>query len=478
MYKFNLFIKNAKSTGNFRQILSPYNSRVVGEVEIPDSAAVEKAFVNAEEMYKKVMLNMPAYQRAEILYKVSNLIKENTEELAQLIAAEGGKPVKDARVEVIRASNTVKMSGDTALTLNGTQLTMDRAKGSENHIAFTIKQPIGTVLAISAFNHPVNLICHQVATSFAAGNTVLVKPASQTPLSCFKIAEYFRLAGLEDGIISVIPISGSETDKIVSDKRIRFITFIGSGEVGWNIKKKVHPGCGIALEHGGTAVAVIDKSADLQKALPSVIKGGFYHAGQVCVSTQNVFIHESIFESAKTTLVELAKKLKTGDPNDDLTDVGPIINQSEHKRVIDWVNSAIESGANVELGGKAMPNQCIEPTILSNTNYDMLVMNSEIFGPVINLNPYNDLDKLIEDCNNTPFMFQNAIYAKDIDVALHFARKVDSKAVIINDSTAFRVDWMPFGGSKESGYSIGGVQYSIEDVVEEKLIVIKNEFFV
>ncbi len=476
MYKFNLFIKNAKPTGKFRQILSPYNSRLVGEVEIPDAEAVEQAFQNAEEMYKSLMVNMPAFQRAEILYKVSNLIKENTEELAQLIAAEGGKPVKDARVEVIRAANTVKMSGDTALTLNGTQLTMDRAKGSENHIAFTIKQPIGAVLAISAFNHPVNLICHQVATSFAAGNTVLVKPASQTALSCFKVVEFFKMAGLEDGVINVIPISGGETDKIVSDKRIRFITFIGSGEVGWNIKKKVHPGCGIALEHGGTAVAVVDKSADLSKALPSIIKGGFYHAGQVCVSTQNVFIHESIFETAKNTLIELAKKLITGDPNDEKTDVGPIINQPEHQRVIDWINLAKEAGANIELGGNAMPNQCIEPTILSNTNYDMLVMNSEIFGPVINLNPYNDLNKVINDCNNTPFMFQNAIYSKDIDVALHFARKVDSKAVIINDSTAFRVDWMPFGGSKESGYSVGGVQYSIEDVIEEKLIVIKNEY--
>ncbi len=475
MYKFNLFIKNAIPTGKFRQILSPFDSRIIGEVEVPDSSAVEQAFVNADTMFKSVMVNMPAYQRADILYKVSNLIKENTEELAQLIAAEGGKPVKDARVEVIRAANTVKMSGDTALTLNGTQLTMDRAKGSENHIAFTIKQPIGVVLAISAFNHPVNLICHQVATSFAAGNTVLVKPASQTSLSCFKIAEYFKLAGLEDGIINVIPISGSETDRIVSDKRIRFITFIGSGEVGWNMKKKVHPGCGIALEHGGTAVAVVDKSADLSKALPSIIKGGFYHAGQVCVSTQNVFIHNSIYDEAKSTLIELAKKLITGDPNNDTTDIGPIINQPEHQRVLNWISEAKEKGATIELGGNSMPNNCIEPTILTNTDYSMAVMHSEVFGPVININKYDDLNKVIEDCNNTPFMFQNAIYSKDIDIALHFARKVDSKAVIINDSTAFRVDWMPFGGSKESGYSIGGVQYSIEDVIEEKLIVIKNE---
>ncbi len=475
MYEFNLFIKNAIPTGDFRQVFSPYDSRLIGQVEVPDSKAIEQAFINADEMYKSTMIVMPAWERAEILYKVSNLIKENTEELAQLIAAEGGKPVKDARVEVIRAANTVKMSADAALTLNGTQLTMDRAKGSENHIAFTIKQPIGVVLAISAFNHPVNLICHQVATTFAAGNTVLVKPASQTPLSCFKIAEYFKIAGLEDGIINVIPISGSETDKILSDNRLRFVTFIGSGEVGWNIKKKIHDGCGIALEHGGTAVAVVDKSADLAKALPSILKGGFYHSGQVCVSTQNVFIHNSIFEESKNTLIELTKKFITGDPNDDSTEIGPIINKYEQNRILDWIKEAREQGAKIEIGGNAMSNNCIEPTILTNTDYSMSVMNSEIFGPVINLISYDDLNKVINDCNNTPFMFQNAIYSKDIDIALYFARKIDSKAVIINDSTAFRVDWMPFGGSKESGYSIGGVQYSIEDVIEEKLIVIKNE---
>ncbi|MDT3740078.1 MAG: aldehyde dehydrogenase family protein [Candidatus Kapabacteria bacterium] len=473
MLSFGLQIKAAEPTGKFRDIQSPFDGRTVGRVEIPDIAHQELALESAAQSFENIMKKMPAWKRAEILYRVADFIKRDKELLSQTIAAEGGKPVKDARIEVTRAANTVKMSGDEALSLNGQQITMDRAGGSENHIAFTIRQGLGVVLAISAFNHPVNLICHQVATAFAAGNSVVVKPASQTPLSCMMVCRYFIEAGLDEGIINVLPISGSETEKLIGDKRVRFVSFIGSAEVGWRIPKLVAPGTGYSLEHGGTAVAVVESTADLDFAATSIVKGGFYHAGQVCVSTQNVFVSAGIYPRLIEMIKEKASKLITGDPNDDATDVGPIINAPEHSRILSQIREAVSMGAKCVLGGDAVHNTCINPTILTDTNYNMAVMKSEVFGPVININKFDKLDDVIQMCNNTPFSFQNAIYTKNIDTALGFARQIDSKAVIINDSTAFRVDWMPFGGSKESGFRVGGIKYSIEDVTEEKLIIIR-----
>ncbi len=473
MLNFGLQIKGTKSEGNFKNILSPFDNRIVGKIEIPTISQQEIAIQNAQNSYENIMKNMPSWKRAEILYKVSEFIKRDKELLAQTIAAEGGKPLKDARIEVTRAANTVKMSGDEALQLNGEQITMDRAAGSENHLAFTIKQGLGIVYVISAFNHPVNLICHQLATAFAAGNSALVKPASQTPLSCLKICSYFLEAGLEEGVINVLPIPGAEAEKHISDRRIRFVSFIGSAEVGWKIPKLVANGTGYSLEHGGTAVAVVDKSADLDFASSSILKGGFYHAGQVCVSTQNVFLNEEVYDDFINLIIEKAKKLNTCDPNNENTDIGPIINEWERNRILNQIKQAIDLGAECLIGSNKILDTCIEPTILINTNYEMQVMNSEVFGPVININKYKNLNELIEICNKTPFSFQNAIYTKHIDTAFTFARKINSKTVVINDSTAFRVDWMPFGGAMESGFRVGGVKYSINDLVEEKLIVIK-----
>lgn len=474
MLKFTLKIEGAKPTGSFKQVISPFNGTPVGETESPDDSGIEQAFINAEKSFKQQMSKMPAWKRAEILYKTADQMKHNVEYLSMLIAQEGGKPYRDAKVEVLRAINTVKMSGDYALNLNGEQITMDRSAAGENHIAFTIRQPMGPVFAISAFNHPVNLICHQVATAIAAGSSVVLKPASTTPLCALTMTEYFLEAGLPPEALSTLIIPGSRTDALVSDKRIRSLSFIGSGAVGWSIKRKIHDGVKIALEHGGTAAAVVDESANLERSVPNIVKAGYYHAGQVCVSTQNIFIHENIYDKFKEMILADVKKLVTGDPMMEATDVGPIITEAETDRVMDWMQSSISQGAKVILGGKRIAKQLIEPTIFENVNMGMKVMNSELFGPAVNLIRYSDIEKVTEEINSTPYSFQTAIYSQDIDVAMKYARFVESKAVIINNSTAFRVDWMPFGGSKESGYSVGGVKYAIDDMLEDKLIVIKN----
>lgn len=473
MYHFPLYIKNARPTDQLLEVKSPFDGSLIGTVEKADTPALEQALHNAHESFETIMRTMPAWKRAEILYAVADQIKAHHEELSLLIAQEGGKPLKDARVEVTRAINTVRMSGNEALQMNGEQLTMDRSQGTENHLAFSIRQGIGPTLAISAFNHPVNLTCHQVATAFAAGNSVIVKPASQTPLSALRLVDFFRNAGLPEEVISVAIVGGKDTEQLVQDSRIKFITFIGSAAVGWEIEKKKHAGTRLSLEHGGTATAIVDKHADLSKAIPSIIRGGFYHAGQVCVSTQNVYVHEDLYEEVLQGLVEKATLLKVGDATEEDTDIGPIINGKEKERILRSIQEALSMGAHLALGGKEAGPSTVEATILTHTTMNMSVMNSEIFGPVISVVPYTDIDEVIHTMNKTPFSFQAAIYTQDINVALSNAKKIDAKSVMINDSTAFRVDWMPFGGGKESGLGMGGVKNSIHEMSEEKLIVVK-----
>lgn len=467
-----LMIAGAKASGTIT-VHSPFDQQVIATVDKAGRDAIEQALHNAAESFEKHMRRMPAHERAAYLYKVAEQIHANHEDLSLTIAREGGKPLKDARVEVSRAVNTTKMAADVALEMGGEQLSMDRAKGTENHLAFTVREGVGPVLAISAFNHPLNLICHQVCTAFAAGNSVVVKPASQTPISCLKLVGFFKQAGLPDGIINVVICSGAETEVIVKDHRIRFVTFIGSGAVGWNITKQVAPGVRVALEHGGTASAIVSAKADLPSAIPSIVRGGFYHAGQVCVSTQNLYVHESLYAKVLSELKDKIAQLKTGDPTDATTDVGPIINEKELQRLEQWVAEAKGQGAVVELGGKRVGTSCYAPTLITQLKSDMKLMCAEVFGPLLNVIPYTDLSKIIADMNRSDFAFQCAIYSQDIDEALGFARNVDSKAVIINDATAFRVDWMPFGGKKHSGLGTGGIKHSITEMSEEKLIVVK-----
>ena len=476
MKTLNIKIKNAKSTNEYKDILSPYTGEVIAKMEMADDMAVEQALANSVDYYEKIMKNMPAFKRAEILNNVAKQVKENHEDLSMTIAQEGGKPLKDARAEVTRAINTIETCAMVALTIHGEEIRMDRTPSGENHTAFTIKQSIGPVLAISAFNHPVNLIAHQLATAFAAGNTVILKPSSSTPISAYKIVEFFENAGLDSGVISFLGISNEQADKLVSDKRIKFITFIGSSKVGWGIRRKAHNGVRMAFEHGGTAVCTVDKSANLDKAVPKIAKHAFYHAGQVCVSTQNVFVHSDIYDTFLERLIAETKKIKTGDPTDSETEVGPLIRSSEVDRVISWVNEAVSEGAKVEYGFENIGNQCLTPTIITNVNLNMKIFKDEVFGPTVNILKYNDLQEPIDAINNNEYCFQDSIFAQDIDVAMHYARNITTKAVMINEGTAYRVDWMPFGGTADSGLGFGGVKHSIEDMMDEKMIMINSSY--
>jgi acyl-CoA reductase-like NAD-dependent aldehyde dehydrogenase len=460
----------------FQEVKNPYNQEVIDKLPKPTKEEINQCFIASELAFKNYMKKMPAYERSEILFKVANLIDQNAEELSKLIATEGGKPLKDSRIEVKRAINTVKMSAMEALSLNGEQISMDRAKGSENHFAFTIRQSIGPVLAISAFNHPVNLICHQVATAIAAGNSVILKPAEKTPLSARKIVDYFYQAGLKENALQFLLLNGSETSEVISRDEIRYVSFIGNADIGWSIRRKVKPGVKVMLEHGGTAASVIAPDVDFNKVIPTLTKGAFYHSGQVCVSTQLVFIHRDIYDNFIESLKEYVQQLKTGDALSETTDCGPLITSAVVEKMKFIVADAVKNGANILVGGNSLPNQCFEPTLLENVTANMLAYKEEVFGPILSIIKFSDIDEVIREINNSNFAFQTSIFTKDINLALYYAKNIDQKACIINDSTAFRVDWMPFGGYKESGFGTGGIKYAIHDMTEEKLIVIKESF--
>jgi acyl-CoA reductase-like NAD-dependent aldehyde dehydrogenase len=350
---------------------------------------------------------------------------------------------------------------------------MDASAAGVGRTAFTVREPIGSVLAISAFNHPLNLIAHQVGPAIAAGCPVLVKPASTTPLSAIRYVEMCREAGLPEGAAIVLPMSGQTAEKVAIDPRVRFISFIGSGSVGWALRRRIADGTRIALEHGGTAPVIVEADADLDDAVPRLVKGGFYHAGQVCVSVQRIYAHRSIARQLAERITAEAKKLVVGDARDERTDIGPIITKDELERVADWVEESRKGGAKLMCGGSKTGHQHYQATVIYEPKDTDDVVHREVFGPVVDILPYDTLDEAIGRANSVPDAFQASIFTTRVATALRAAHQLDATAVMVNDHTAFRVDWMPFGGRKVSGLGLGGVPYSVHEMTEPKLIVMR-----
>jgi acyl-CoA reductase-like NAD-dependent aldehyde dehydrogenase len=462
-----------KCTGDTRELRSPNDGNLLAEVEFADEGIALDTLTMLEDARRSEYGKMPAYRRAEILTHVSRKIRARSEELAILIAAEGGKPLKDARVEVARAANTTQLAAEEATRIVGEGINMEGSAAAIGRTAFITREPIGVCMAISAFNHPLNLIAHQVAPAIAAGCPVLVKPASTTPISAILYVDMCIEAGLPDNAVVVLPMSGKTAEKAACDPRVRFISFIGSAAVGWNLRRKIADGTRIALEHGGTAPVIVESDADLDDAIPRLVKGGFYHAGQVCVSVQRVYVHQSIAAKVAERITEEAKKLIVGDARDEATDVGPIITKDELDRVATWVDEAKSEGARLLCGGARTQHQHYQPTVAFAPKDSTKLVREEVFGPVVDVLPYATLDEAIARANSGDHAFQASIFTSDIKKALRASKELDATAVMINDHTAFRVDWMPFGGRKQSGLGLGGVAYSIHEMTEPKLVVMR-----
>ena len=456
------------------QIKSPYNLSLIKEIPLVGKVEVEKALSTAYDLFQNQSKWIVPHKRIAILKRAAAIMETRIDELTKTATQEGGKPLVDSKIEVLRAINGVQIASEHIGQLKGEQIPMGLTKASENRLGFTTREPIGVVSSISAFNHPLNLIVHQVITAIAAGCPVIIKPALTTPLSCLALVDILKEAGLPDGWCQAIICENEAAEVLVTDKRINYFSFIGSSKVGWYLKSKLAPGTRCALEHGGAAPVIVEKDADLSELLPSLLKGGFYHAGQVCVSVQRVFVHETICEDVANKLAEMASKLVVGNPMDSSTEVGPLILPREVNRVEEWVNEAVLGGAKVLTGGKRISDTCYEPTVLLNPPLKAKVSTLEIFGPVVCVYSYDDRDKAIKIANSLDVHFQAAVFTKSLDVALDCVKKLNATAVMVNDHTAFRVDWMPFGGRDASGFGMGGIQYSMQEMTREKLMVIKS----
>ncbi len=454
---------------------APFDLSVIDEIPMHNGTDVEAALANAHNHFVDRTKWIPKYERVAILERTMALMEAQKEELTLLAAEEGGKPYVDSFVEVERAINGIKIAIEEMSHFAGSEIPMGHTASSANRMAFTRKEPIGVVASVSAFNHPLNLIVHQTVPAIAVGTPVIVKPALTTPRSCIKFVELLKEAGLPEGWCEYLITNNENSEQLVTDDRVNFFSFIGSARVGWFLRSKLSAGARCALEHGGAAPAIIDESADLDEIIPPLMKGGFYHSGQVCVSVQRVFVHHSIANDLAEKMAAAAKELVVGDPRDPKTECGPLILPREVDRVDQWVQEALKEGAQLLCGGKKISETLYEPTVLLNPSEESKVSKEEIFGPVVCVYSYEDQKKAIQQANALPFAFQASVFTKDLDRALDIGHKLNAAAVMINDHTAFRVDWMPFGGRDASGLGMGGIKYSMEDMSREKMLVFKSK---
>jgi acyl-CoA reductase-like NAD-dependent aldehyde dehydrogenase len=469
---FPLMVPGSKTTSPPREVSAPYDGTLLATVDTADGGIAERALATAYALYRNRDAWLLPARRIDILRNVAKLMQDRAESLALEAAREGGKPLMDSRVEVARAIDGMLTCAELLRSEAGHVIQMNLNAASLGRIAFTQREPIGVVVAVSAFNHPLNLIVHQVGPAIAAGCPVIVKPAEDTPLSCYRLVALLRECGLpEEWCQALVTENTAITGQLVTDRRVGFFSFIGSAAVGWMLRSRLAPGARCALEHGGAAPVLVAPDADLEAALPKLVKGGFYHAGQVCVSVQRVFAHRSIAKGFAERLGQLASKLRVGDPTLPETEVGPLIRHREVLRVDQWVREALEGGAQLLCGGRALSESCYAPTVLLDPPADCKLSQLEVFGPVVCVYTYDDLDEAIGRANALPVAFQAAIFTRDYGTAMRAYACLDASAVMLNDHTAFRVDWMPFAGLRESGLAVGGIPYTFRDMQVEKLFV-------
>ena len=457
------------------QVLQAFDRAVITEIPVDDAQALESKLAAATRMMRDRDAWLKPHQRSAILLRAVSLLEARQAHFAQLIAREGGKPYTDAAVEVVRAIDGLRNAADELRGFAGREIPMGLTPASDGRWAFTTKEPIGIVAAISAFNHPLNLIVHQVAPAIAVGCPVIVKPATATPLSCIDFVALLREAGLDEPWCQTfITDDNALAERLATDPRVAFLSFIGSAKVGWYLRGKLAPGTRCALEHGGAAPVIVDRSASLDRIIEPIVKGGYYHAGQVCVSTQRIFVHTDIVKEFVDRLAARVQSLRVGDPLLRETEVGPLINPHEADRVMSWTDEAVSAGAKI-IGGGRQSETTLTPAILIEPAADAKVSLLEVFGPITCVYGFQKLDKAIDVANSLPFAFQASVFSTDIGPAMRVARRLDASTVLVNDHTAFRTDWMPFAGRRQSGYGVGGIPYSMEEMSQDKMVVLRYD---
>ncbi len=455
-------------TGDWHEVRSPYSGEVVGRVA---KAGADEARAAIDAAERAMADPLPAHKRAEILVKVVAGIARRHDEIAAQIAAEAGKPLKNAKVEASRAMSTYTFAAVEARKLAGEVVPMDAAQAGEGKLAFTLREPIGIVGAISPFNFPLNLVAHKIAPALAAGCAVVLKPAGQTPLSALTLAELEDEAGLPPGWLNVLVGPASEIgDVLVEDERVKAITFTGSSEVGWGLRERAARKK-VLLELGNATPVIVHGDADLDEATTKLAANAFAFAGQSCISVQRIYVQQRLYDDFVSGFVPKVEQLVVGDPADAETDVGPVIDEGARERILSWIDEAREGGAEVLAGGD-LDGDLIRPTVIANAAPGLKVCREEVFGPVCVVNTYESLDEAIALANGTRYGLQAGIFTADIRAALQAARRLEFGGVTVNEAPTFRSDQMPYGGVKDSGNTREGPAYSVRELTEQRVVVI------
>src|SRR5919198_695069 len=455
-------------TGEWIDVRSPYSGETVGRVAKAGADEARRAIDAAEEAMREPL---PAHKRAEILVRVAGYLGTRHDEVARLISDEAGKPMKAARVEAARAMSTYTFAAVEARKLTGHEVPMDASQAGEGKWAFTVREPIGIVGAISPFNFPLNLVAHKLAPALAAGCAVVLKPASQTPLSALLLAELEKEAGLAPGWLSVVAGPSAEIgDVLIDDERVKAITFTGSGGVGWKLKERA-PKKKVNLELGNATPVIVGADADLDAAAKALAANSFSFAGQSCISVQRIYVERVAYDGFVERFLPVVESLTVGDPADEDTDVGPVIDEDAKERILDWIEEARSGGAEVLAGGEERDG-LIPPTVIGRAAPELKVSCEEVFGPVVTVNAVDSVDEAIELANSTRYGLQAGIFTSSLETALRAARRLEFGGVTVNEAPTFRTDQMPYGGVKDSGNTREGPHYAVRELTEEHLVVL------
>jgi len=458
-----------RQTSIKRQVFNPFENKSIGEVYQATSRDIDDAIRSAEAAFH-LTKNLTPYERGHALDAVSRLLAEKKEDFAKLITAETGKPISFSRAETDRAVFTIATSAEEARRMEGQVLPLDVVPGPGNRVGIIRRFPLGIVGAITPFNFPLNLVAHKLGPAIAAGNSVVLKPSSNAAQTALRFAELFMQVGLPPGAVNVVPCMGSEIEQLITDKRVKLLSFTGSPVVGWGIRAR-SPKKKVVLELGGNAGVIVCADASIDHALKSILQGAFGNAGQSCISVQRVFVHESIADAFTNQIVKLAKSISVGDPANPRTVVGPMIDEQSARKIESWIREATEGGARVLCGG-TREGAVLEPTVLEDVTPEMKVSCQEVFAPVLTIDRFSDFKDAIERVNTSAYGLQAGIFTNSASDIFYAYRELEVGGVIINDASSFRVDHMPYGGIKESGIGREGVRYAIEEMTEMKLLAL------